>query len=133
MAEFPILPLKTDALLGDTMHLTTEEFGAYMRLLVVMWRQKGRLVYDEQELRRIAGCHQVRWSHIRKAVLKLFTIADGQISQKRLTTTWLDAQEVRAQRRIAGAKGNASRWGRRRFTIINNPSIDHSNNPDKPL
>lgn len=39
MAEFPSMPLWTDALIGDTFHLTPAQFGAYMRLLIVAWRR----------------------------------------------------------------------------------------------
>lgn len=41
MAEFPALPLWTDALLADTSHLTDEDFGRYIRLLILMWRTPG--------------------------------------------------------------------------------------------
>ncbi len=43
MADLPILPLKTDALLADTGHLSAEEFGAYCRILFTMWRHDARL------------------------------------------------------------------------------------------
>ncbi len=38
MADYPALPLWTDASLADTGHLTFEEHGAYLRLLILMWR-----------------------------------------------------------------------------------------------
>lgn len=38
MAEFAALPLFTDSLTADCTHLSDEEFGRYMRLLIVMWR-----------------------------------------------------------------------------------------------
>ncbi len=37
MARFPALPLWIDALSMDTDHLTNEEFGIYMRLIILMW------------------------------------------------------------------------------------------------
>jgi len=41
MAEFPALPVFTDALLADTAHLDHAEMGLYMRLLILMWRTPG--------------------------------------------------------------------------------------------
>jgi uncharacterized protein YdaU (DUF1376 family) len=38
MAELPHLPIHTDALIADTTHMTAEVFGAYVRLLMAMWR-----------------------------------------------------------------------------------------------
>jgi uncharacterized protein YdaU (DUF1376 family) len=38
MSQAPSMPVFTDALLGDTMRLSTEEFGAYCLLLFVTWR-----------------------------------------------------------------------------------------------
>lgn len=38
MAEFPALPLFTDAIIADCAHLTDEEFGRYVRLLMLIWR-----------------------------------------------------------------------------------------------
>ena len=48
MAELPILPVKTDALLADTTHMSAEEFGVYCRLLFVMWRHEARLKDDDE-------------------------------------------------------------------------------------
>ena len=103
MAQLPIMPVKVDALLADTQHMTAEEFGAYCRLLFTMWLQRGRLPDDRRELMRIAGVHPPRWSRIAETVMRPMTVAGGQISQKRLTVTW---QEVIAtqQRRSEAAK-----------------------------
>lgn len=38
MAQFPALPLFTDAIVADCHHLTDAEFGLYMRILITMWR-----------------------------------------------------------------------------------------------
>ena len=130
MAEFPILPIRTDALLADTMDLTTEEFGAYCRILFVMWRQGGRLPHNPDQLRRIAGCHAVRWTAIGDTVMRPFTIADGLVTQKRLTATLLDVREVRKKRAIAGSRGNAVRWGPK---VIKGGLLDGIKRPHNPL
>jgi hypothetical protein len=50
LAEFPALPLFTDAYLGDTTHLSTFEHGAYLLLLIVSWRTPGCCVADDDAL-----------------------------------------------------------------------------------
>jgi uncharacterized protein YdaU (DUF1376 family) len=109
MAELPVLPIKTDALLADTTHMSAEEFGAYVRILIVMWRQKARLPDDPIELARIAGVSIYRWKKIAERVMRPMTIAGGVVSQKRLTDTWLQVEQLRAKRASAGEKGRSNR------------------------
>lgn len=106
MAELPILPIKTDAILSDTMHLSAEEFGVYCRLLFVMWRQRGRLTNDDRELAMIGGVTLERWREIKEKIMRQMTVAGGQVSQKRLTDTWMQVQEIRRKRALAAA----ARW-----------------------
>ena len=110
MAELPILPIKTDALLSDTMHLSAEEFGVYCRLLFVMWRHGGRLIDDDAELALIGGVDQKRWLEIKSKVMRPMMVAGGQVSQKRLTDTWMHVQELRRKRALAAQ----ARWNGRR-------------------
>jgi uncharacterized protein YdaU (DUF1376 family) len=107
MAELPILPLKIDALLSDTTHLSAEEFGVYCRLLFAMWRHGGSLPNDGIELARIGGVPHRRWKAIAERVMRPMTLAGGRVSQKRLSSTWLDVQELRKKRAHAAEK----RWG----------------------
>ena len=104
MAELPIMPLKTDALVADTSHMTPEEFGAYMRLLLAMWRHGGRIPDDAAELAQIVGLSPLRWRKIAEKVMRPMTKSGGILSQKRLTTTWMDVQEIREKRSNAALK-----------------------------
>lgn len=106
MAELPILPLKTTSLLADTMHMTAEEFGVYCRLLFFMWGNGGKIMDDDSEMASIGGVSIARWRKIKEKVLRPMTIIGGLVSQKRLTDTWINVQELRRKRALAAD----SRW-----------------------
>jgi uncharacterized protein YdaU (DUF1376 family) len=108
MAELPVMPLKTDALLADTTHMSAEEFGAYVRILIAMWRHGAKLPDNPIELSRIAGVTERRWAAICERVCRPMTSGGGFLSQKRLTTTWMDVQELRAKRAAAAER----RWSK---------------------
>ncbi len=103
------MPLATDALLADTTHMTAEEFGAYVRILLVMWRHGGRLPGDDQELSRIAGITRARWGKIREKVTRPLSYENGFWIQKRLIETWKRVQEIRRKRTLAAT----TRWRKR--------------------
>ena len=65
MAEFPCLPLWTDALLGDTYHLTPAQFGAYLRLLIAADRaeRSAHCLPHEQEDVLVLGVARGRGRH----------------------------------------------------------------------
>lgn len=108
MAELPILPLKTDALIADTTHMSAEEMGVYVRLLIAMWRHGAKLPDTPLELARIGGVSLRRWNKISERVLRPMTQNGGILSQKRLTTTWFEVQEIRRKKTDAALK----RWGK---------------------
>jgi uncharacterized protein YdaU (DUF1376 family) len=89
LAEFPALPLFTDLLLADTGHLSHEEFGAYMRILILIWRSPDC---------RIRSAHA--WLMRRKDRSGAF------YTQKRLLKEFLYVRESR-QKKSDAAK---SRW-----------------------
>jgi uncharacterized protein YdaU (DUF1376 family) len=85
MADLPIMPLFTDALAADTVHLSPAEFGAYMRLLIYAWRTSGHgLPTDDLSLSRIVGDYR-NWSRLKLRVMAFWHIGeDGLYHQKRL-------------------------------------------------
>lgn len=107
MAEFPALPLWTDALIGDTYHLTPAQFGAYMRLLIAAWRLPDcSLPNDDAVLGRYVGDTH-NWHRLKHKVLPFFSIgSDGRLRQKKLTNqlTFLRQRKARSS---AGGKAKA--------------------------
>ena len=107
MAEFPAMPLWTDAYLGDTTHLTTTEHGAYLLLLISMWRTADkRLPNDDRLLARYARCTAGQWARMKPILMRFFKSADGYITQSRLTD---EANAVKRNSRKQSNKAKA-RW-----------------------
>lgn len=70
MADFPCLPLWTDAYLADTQHLTTEEHGAYLLLLIQAWRTPSCALPDDDEmLARYAALSRAKWKAAKPIVM----------------------------------------------------------------
>ncbi|MEM8626241.1 MAG: DUF1376 domain-containing protein [Pseudomonadota bacterium] len=107
MADFPALPLFTDAFLADTTHLSAEETGAYVMLLMCAWRSPScSLPNDDKKLARMARVSPARWGKIRDEVMAFWTLDEqGTWSQKRLQKERLYVEKSRAIKRDNGSKG----------------------------
>lgn len=106
MAEFPSLPLWTDAFLGDTIHLNAEETGAYLMLLIVMWRTSDcALPDDDVKLARWARCSPRQWARIKPTILEFMTLTSAGWEQKRLKD---ERRYVEDKRTKAAENGRAS-------------------------
>ncbi|MCR6671462.1 DUF1376 domain-containing protein [Devosia ginsengisoli] len=114
MAQFPALPLWTDAYLADTGHLTTLEHGAYLMLLMSMWRAGGDLPNDDRKLARFAKLTTPQWQRIKDTIMEFMTVSpDGlTVSQGRLGD---ELQYVRDHSKKQ-AKNSRQRWGNRTAT-----------------
>lgn len=114
MALYPALPLFTDAYLADTRHLTTEEHGAYLLLLMFAWRSAGcKLEDNDKTLARIAGLSPTKWRRLKPVVAQFFTVEDGAWRQKKLLAVYSDVAS-----RVARNKANGARVGRARAAKV---------------
>jgi uncharacterized protein YdaU (DUF1376 family) len=101
MSTVPYMPLFVADYLGDTTHLSTEEHGAYMLLLMAMWQAGGELPADPERLARMARMSVKRWEKIAPVVLAYFTKSGDFLHQKRLTQERLKVGGKSAARRDA--------------------------------
>lgn len=118
MADFPALPLWTDAYLADTRHLSTVEHGAYLLLLMEAWRRPSCSLPDNDKLlARLAGLSIDEWSNIKELVLRFWEY-DGrrkEWTQKRLVKERSYLQEISSKNRNAAL----SRWKDRKKSDAN--------------
>lgn len=107
MSQAPSLPLFCDAYLADTMHLSLEEHGAYLKLLMITWRNNGQPLPDENErMARMLGVTLGRWrDRLRPALAPFFDLSDGTWRQKRLEKEWAYVMRRAAIARENGTKG----------------------------
>jgi uncharacterized protein YdaU (DUF1376 family) len=70
--------------LADTLDLTTEEHGAYLLLMMALWRSDGSIEYDPARLATTTRVSLKRWPSIWGALSRFFVVKDGRLSQGRL-------------------------------------------------
>lgn len=107
MAQHPMMPLWTDAYLSDTKHLTTIEHGAYLLLLMAMWRSPdASLPNDGKMLARFAGVTTGQWRRMEPVLMPFFDVDGDRIRQGRLT----DEREAVRQHSQSQSRKAKSRW-----------------------
>jgi len=107
--------LWTDAYLADTGHLTTLEHGAYLLILMAMWRAGGKLPDDDLTLARCARMTRDKWRHVSKTINSLLTKnRDGTVSQKRQLKELANSLCRVEKNRAAGALGNEAKYLKRK-------------------
>ena len=109
MSDQPFMQLYVADYLGDTQHLTTEQHGAYLLILMTMWRHDCRLLNDDSKLARIARVSPRRWHLIRDDVMAFFTIDGDFITQKRLEREHQKAVSKSEKRSEAGKLGGRAK------------------------
>lgn len=105
----PFMQLYVADYLGDTRHLTTEQHGAYLLLLMTMWRAGGSLPDDDRKLARLVGCTGSRWAKIRAEVMEFFVSSEGSITNPRLTLELEKASEKAIKRAEVGSRGGKAK------------------------
>jgi uncharacterized protein YdaU (DUF1376 family) len=100
------MPVFTDALIGDTTHLSAEEFGCYCLLLFATWRNNGAPYADDDgDLARICRVSVRRWRQsMRTRLAGFFNLSAGTWRQKRLEKEWARCAKLAAISRSNGAR-----------------------------
>lgn len=107
MSAPPYMKLYVADYLGDTHHLSALEHGAYLLLLMAMWRAGGSLPAADANLSRIARCTADEWTAIKGAILPFFQRSRSRLTHKRVS------EEMAKYDAISDRRSEASKRSRR--------------------
>lgn len=108
MSERPFMQLYVSDFVGDTLHLSSEQVGVYLLLLMAMWNADGSLPDDDAKLARVARLSVKRWRAMRPELVEFFTVADGVIRHGRLSRELQKSERQSQSRAAAGARGGTA-------------------------
>lgn len=111
MPHKPYMPFYTREYMADTAHLSGEEHGYYMLMLITYWETEKPLPNDEQELARICKTTPLRLKKFFARVLRLFQLKNNFLYHKRVEKELVEYYEKLDLKRLAGKKAAEKRWG----------------------
>ena len=114
------MPLWIGAYLADTQHLSRDEHGAYLLLLMAYWRAREPLLDDDKRLAAIVKATPAEWRRLRPVLAEFFTIDGGTWRQKRADAEIAIADTRKAK---ATAKAQAAAGARWKQSPSDAPSI----------
>ena len=104
------MPLWIADYLADTQHLSRDEHGGYLLLLMAYWRKGEALPDDDRKLAAIANASPAEWRKLRPVLAEFFQVADGVWTQKRIEAELARAKAIRARKTEAGSAGGRAKW-----------------------
>lgn len=103
------MPLYIADYLRKTMHLTRDQHGGYMLLLMACWDRGGRLPNDPGQLAGIARATPAEWRKLAPVLLPFFDIEGDCLVQGRVIEEHEKAARLSETRREAGSRGGRPR------------------------
>ena len=104
------MPLYIGDYLRDTMHLTTEQHGAYLLLIMAAWTRGGVLPADPTALANIARVGPQRWVQVGPAIADFFKAENGKWVHSRIQLESIKANKTKEKRQEAGKYAAEKRW-----------------------
>jgi len=130
----PYMKLYVADYVADTMSLTRDEHGAYLLLLMSLWRAGGKLPNNPAKLAQIAKCTPAEWEQIGPTMMDFFIIRGGRVTHKRATEELAKYDRVIQGSKAAG-KASASKRANENndlaSTSVENPLNEISTNQNQ--
>src|SRR5262245_21582004 len=111
--KYPFMPLFLGDLLADTLHLSSQSFGAYVLLFCHAWKHEARV--DVKDAQRIARVDNRHWLKVRTILAPFFEPPDGlrgsasEVVHPRVAKELANAGEISNKRKDAAMQMHAKR------------------------
>lgn len=105
MSAPPYMKLYVADYLGDTHHLGALEHGAYLLLLMAMWRAGGAVPAADANLAKMARCSPEEWAAVKPVIMPFFRQSRAKITHKRLAEEMAKYENTSGKRSEAGKRG----------------------------
>jgi uncharacterized protein YdaU (DUF1376 family) len=106
------MPLRIGLYLADTTHLTRDQHGAYLLLLMAYWRRGGPLPADDARLAATTKATPAEWRKLKPVLAEFFNERDGFWHQKRADKELNVASSIIEARTEAGRAGGIAARGK---------------------
>lgn len=105
------MPLYIGDYLSDTMHLTTEQHGAYLLLIMAYWKNGGALSGKPSQMAAICRMTTDAWSNAKDVLAEFFQISeDGRWISNRVEREMVNAGEKKQKAVTRASNAANARW-----------------------
>jgi uncharacterized phage protein (TIGR02220 family) len=133
MAALPYMQFYVADYLADTMHLSTEEHGAYLLLIMNYWRRGKPLDGRNGRLASVVRMSNERWDSVEHTLREFFVVdEDGQWVHPRIEDE-LEKAQSRIDAAARAGKASAKARGNKRSTPVQRESNGRSTPVDDAL
>jgi uncharacterized protein YdaU (DUF1376 family) len=128
-SKIPYMPFYPSDYLTDTQHLTTQEHGAYLLLILNYWQRGEPLEDNDRKLAGIAKMDLFDWSVVRVSLQDFFQIKDGFWYHKRVDKelAQVKATSIKAARngKLGGIISSRNRLKSQQISAVATGSLDY--------
>jgi uncharacterized protein YdaU (DUF1376 family) len=103
------MPVFVGDYVADTLHLTTEQHGAYWLLILACWKAGGELPDDDGQLAAITRLQLAKWRTHAAILRPFFAVQGTKLIHRRVAAELAKARELSAKRSEAGKRGGRPR------------------------